>query len=69
MSTNNLHGYRPAAGLDYSVRAKRKDNANALSLSFLPGGDSTWKKVSVSYLATSRDDLTAGSFLTGTNIL
>ena len=50
------------AGLDYSVRATRSGNQNALSVSFL-SHEKGWKKVSVSYLATSRVDVQAGSFI------
>lgn len=57
-----MNGFRPSNGLDYSLRSNRKDKANAISLSFL-SREKGWKQVTVSYLATSRIDVFAGSFL------
>lgn len=65
LATQSIGGYKTDSGLDYSVRASRKDNSDALLLSFLSGNNS-WNKASVSYLATSRTDIKAGSFIADT---
>lgn len=62
LATRNHDGN---SGIDYSVRASRKDNDNAIYLSYL-SGDNSWNKVDVSYLATSRSDVQAGSFIADT---
>lgn len=62
IATNNLYEYKPSSGLDYSVRAGRKDNLNLLALSLIVEDDQ-WKKISVSYLVSSRTDLYIGSFI------
>lgn len=47
------------------MRAGRKDDANILSVSLFTG-EASWKKISVSYLVTSRNDLALGSFIIDT---
>lgn len=61
-ATNDLSGYRPKSGLDYSIRAGRKDDKNLLALSLIVE-DKSWKKIKVSYLVSSRKDLYIGSFI------
>ena len=60
-ATSNLDSYNPAYGLDYSVRGGQKGSSNVLSVSLITS-DYSWKKITVSYLATSRADFSAGSF-------
>lgn len=62
LAVHNLHGFKPNDGLDFSLRANTKNKANALSLTYL-SREKNWKKVSVSYLATSRANIYAGSFI------
>ena len=64
-ATSDISKYRPKSGLDYSVRAGRKDDSNALALSLLVE-DNEWTKISVSYLVSSRNDLYLGSFIADT---
>ena len=64
-ATNDIEKYRPKSGLDYSVRAGRKDDSNALALSLIVE-DREWTKISVSYLVSSRSDLYLGSFIADT---
>ena len=65
LATVSLNGYRPKSGLDYSVRASRQKNANALAISLLTG-DNSWNKITVSYLVSSRKDVYLGSFIADT---
>lgn len=53
LATMSHDGFTIKNGLDYSIRARRKQNTNALSLSLL-SSDRSWKKISISYLAASR---------------
>ena len=62
IATVSLNGYRPKTGLDYSVRAGRKGDANKLAISLLTG-DNEWNKITVSYMVSSRNDLHLGSFI------
>lgn len=62
IATESLGDYRPKSGLDYSVRAGRKGTSNSLSLSLFVE-DNSWKRISVSYLVSSRNDLYLGSFI------
>ena len=62
IATTDLSGYRPKSGLDYSIRAGRKDDKNLLALSLIVE-DKNWKKIKVSYLVSSRKDLYIGSFI------
>lgn len=61
LATSNLDSYQPTHGLDYSVRGGQKGSSNILSVSLITG-DYSWKKITISYLATSRADFSAGSF-------
>ena len=60
-ATSNLDSYRPAHGLDYSVRGGQQGSSNVLAVSLITG-DYSWKKITITYLATSRADFSAGSF-------
>ena len=60
-ATSNLDSYQPIHGLDYSVRGGQKGSSNILSVSLITA-DYSWKKITISYLATSRADFSAGSF-------
>jgi len=65
VGTLDLNGYSSLAGLDYSVRGRKNDYSNSISLALLVH-DKTWSKVDVSYFASSRSDILAGSFIADT---
>lgn len=60
-----MEGFNSREGTDYSIRLRRKNNSNALNV-YLFVKDKFWKKISVSYLAASREDLVLGSFIADT---
>ena len=63
IATVSLGNYKPYDGLDYSIRGGQKGASNILSVSVITG-DKEWKKITVSYLVTSRSDFFAGTFYT-----
>ena len=60
-----MEGLVDRNGADYSVRMRRKNNNNAINI-YLSVRDKLWKKISVSYLIASREDMLLGSFIADT---
>lgn len=60
-----MEGLTNRDGTDFSVRVKRKNNSNAINV-YLSVKDKFWKKITVTYLLSSRDDLLVGSFIADT---
>ena len=49
-------------GVDFSLRSRKKNNSNTLSV-YLYSADKNWRKITISYLFTARDDIILGSFI------
>lgn len=60
-----MEGLVDRNGADYSVRMRRKNNSNAINI-YLSVRDKLWRKISVSYLIASREDMLLGSFIADT---
>jgi hypothetical protein len=60
-----MEGLVDRNGADYSVRMRRKNNNNAINI-YLSVRDKLWRKISVSYLIASREDMLLGSFIADT---
>lgn len=55
--------YNSQNGLDFAVRAQQQGNTSNLQISLLLLGDSRWDFVTISYIATSRNDFWIGTFV------
>lgn len=56
----------PRTGIDYSVRAGKKDNKQKLNIVLLIDDKVGWTSIVVSYIVTSRGDFRVGSFIADT---
>ena len=57
----SFEGFSHAQGADFSIQVGFKDQ-NTMSIIYLADSGSDWRKVSINYLVTARDDIWAGSF-------
>lgn len=56
---SNLNGFVSEEGFNFALSASKKENENALLVSFV-SADGSWKKIDVTYIASSRTDLYLG---------
>lgn len=66
VSTSFVGIRTPRSGIDYSVRAGKKNDRQKLNIVLLINDDVTWTSIQVSYIVTSRKDFRVGSFIADT---
>lgn len=65
VTPNQLDVKAAFAGVDYSVRGRKSEYGNSIEIELIVQIN-TWAKINVGYLATSRKDVLAGSFIADT---
>lgn len=58
----NLNQFAPKEGLDYLINSYKKVNENTVVVEFTTS-QKEWKKIDISYIITSRNDIIIGTFL------
>lgn len=58
----NLNQFAPKEGLDYFINSYKKVNENTVVVEFTTS-QKEWKKIDISYIITSRNDIIIGIIL------